>query len=201
MMRFILILLTVVFLISCNKKQENRFYSKITMNTIPEVFVEVNSSLLKIKNDTFFYNDSLFSGYLIEISDSSKDTLSRESFLKGKRSGILQKWYSTSKIKEVRFYVDGKKNGKQIAFWENGNKKFEFTAKDDAYEGELKEWTFDGHLIHQANFVNGQEEGPQKLWYDNGKIRANYIIRDGKRYGLLGTKNCVNVSDSVFTTS
>jgi len=200
-MRFILILFSVVFLISCNKKPENRIYSKISMNSIPKIYVEINSSLLKNRNDTIFYNDSLFSGFLIEISDSSKDTLSRESFLKGKRSGIQQKWYSTSKIKEVRFYVDGKKNGKQIAFWENGNKKFEFTANDDAYEGELKEWTIDGFLIHQANFVNGQEEGPQKLWYDNGKIRANYIIRDGKRYGLLGTKNCVNVSDSVFTTS
>ena len=201
MMRFILILCTVVFLISCTKKSENRIYSKITMNSIPEVYVEINSSLLKNRNDTYFYNDSLFSGFLIEISDSSKDTLSRESFLIGKRSGIQKKWYSKSKIKEVRFYVDGKKDGKQLAFWENGNKKFEFTALDDAYEGELKEWTIVGHLIHQANFVNGQEEGPQKLWYDNGKIRANYIIRDGKRYGLLGTKNCVNVSDSVFTTS
>jgi len=134
------------------------------MNSIPKIYVEINSSLLKNRNDTIFYNDSLFSGFLIEISDSSKDTLSRESFLIGKRSGIQKKWYSKSKIKEVRFYVDGKKDGKQLAFWENGNKKFEFTALDDAYEGELKEWTIVGHLIHQANFVNGQEEGPQKLW-------------------------------------
>jgi antitoxin component YwqK of YwqJK toxin-antitoxin module len=200
-MRFFLVLFTAAFLFSCNNRQENKSISKNYLNTIPNVFVTSKSPLLRNRNDTYYYNDSLFSGFLIEISELSKDTLSRESFLNGKRSGMQQKWFAKSKIKEIRFYVDGKKNGLQTAYWENGNKKFEFVAIDDAYNGELREWTSEGHLIHQANFVNGQEEGPQKLWYDNGKIRANYIIRDGKRYGLLGTKNCVNVSDSVFTSN
>ena len=66
------------------------------------------------------------------------------------------------------------------------------------YEGERKEWNNEGNLIYLATYKKGQEEGPQKLWYDNGKIRANYIIKNGKRYGLLGTKNCKNVSDSIF---
>jgi antitoxin component YwqK of YwqJK toxin-antitoxin module len=48
------------------------------------------------------------------------------------------------------------------------------------------------------NYQKGHEEGEQKWWYDNGKIKANYIIKDGRRYGLLGTKNCINVSDSIF---
>ena len=98
---------------------------------------------------------------------------------------------------EYREYGLGRKNGKQVAFWENGNKRFEFVAKDDAYEGELKEWTLNGELFHLAHYANGQEEGIQKMWYENGKIRANYVIRKGKRYGLLGTKNCKNVSDSI----
>lgn len=62
----------------------------------------------------------------------------------------------------------------------------------------MKEWSFDGKLSHLGNFENGQEEGSQKMWYDTGKIRANYVIKNGKRYGLLGTKNCKNVSDSIF---
>ena len=54
-----------------------------------------------------------------------------------------------------------------------------------------------GNLFHLAHYKNGQEEGVQKLWYENGKIRANYIILNGKRFGLLGTKNCLNVKDSL----
>ena len=28
--------------------------------------------------------------------------------------------------------------------------------------------------------------------------KSNYFIKNDRRYGLLGTKNCENVSDSIF---
>lgn len=111
---------------------------------------------------------------------------------------IQKKYYPNKQLMEYREFRNGMKNGKQIGYWENGNKRFEFIAKDDAYEGELKEWDRNGKLFHLAHYKDGQEEGEQKLWYENGKIRANYFIIKGKRYGLLGTKNCKNVSDSIF---
>ena len=110
----------------------------------------------------------------------------------------IKKWYPNKKLMEERTYRNGMKNGAQTAFWDNGNKRFEFVAVDDRCEGELREWDYQGKLFHLAHFKNGQEEGEQKLWYENGKIRANYIIISGRRYGLLGTKNCKNVSDSIF---
>jgi antitoxin component YwqK of YwqJK toxin-antitoxin module len=48
------------------------------------------------------------------------------------------------------------------------------------------------------NYKKGHEDGQQQWWYDNGKIKANYIIKNGRRYGLRGTKKCINVSDSIF---
>ena len=111
---------------------------------------------------------------------------------------IVQKKYPNGQLMEYREFRNNMKNGKQIAYWDNGNKRFEYIAKNDVSEGELKEWDFNGKLFHLAHYKNGQEEGVQKLWYENGKIRANYIILHGRRYGLLGTKNCKNVSDSIF---
>ncbi|MEI8075716.1 MAG: hypothetical protein WCH78_13280 [Bacteroidota bacterium] len=111
---------------------------------------------------------------------------------------VIKKWYPNKMIMEERIYRDGMKNGRQTAYWDNGNKRFDFIAINDKYEGELKEWDYNGKLFHLAHFKNGQEAGVQKLWYENGKIRANYIIIQGKRYGLLGTKNCKNVADSIF---
>ena len=111
---------------------------------------------------------------------------------------ITRKYYPNKQLMEYREFRNEMKNGKQIAYWDNGNKRFEFIAKNDAYEGELKEWDYQGKLFHLAHYKNGQEEGEQKLWYENGKIRANYIIIKGRRFGLLGTKNCKNVSDSIF---
>jgi antitoxin component YwqK of YwqJK toxin-antitoxin module len=116
-------------------------------------------------------------------------------------NGLSVKWYDNKQVMEYREYRSGKKNGIQRAFWSNGNKRFEFVAKNDAYDGELKEWSNKGHIFHLAHYSNGQEEGSQKMWYENGKIRANYVVVKGKRYGLLGTKNCKNVSDRIFATN
>jgi len=151
-----------------------------------------------LNQDTLFYQDTKYSGYIYLIHSVSSDTTLLASYMDGLQSGITKKWYDNKQLMEERHYCAGKKNGKQISFWENGNKRFEFTAFNDAYTGMLQEWNISGQLIHQAHFVDGQEDGEQKMWYQNGKIRANYVIIKGRRYGLLGTKNCKNVSDSIF---
>lgn len=164
---------------------------------VPKIYSLKSSKEITILNDVVYFNKQRYSGILYELNPN-KDTVSSEGFINGQLTGICKKWYPNKQLMELRNYTNGRKNGKQVAYWQNGNKRFEFTAKNDASEGELREWTFDNKLSHLAHFKNGQEEGSQQLWYDNGKIRANYVIRNGKRYGLLGTKNCKNVSDSIF---
>jgi len=165
-----------------------------------EIFVLKSASNITSINDVVFLNNQKFSGCLFNVYPNKKDTILIEHYINGLLSGTCKKWYLNKQLMESREYIMGRKNGKQIAYWENGNKRFEFVAKNDAYEGELKEWNFDGKLTHDAHFINGQEDGTQQMWYDNGKIRANYIIIKGRRYGLLGTKNCKNVSDSLLNT-
>lgn len=166
--------------------------------TVPPHYLLKSTETIGIKNDTVFLRGEKYNGFLYQLSPNGNDTIAIEGYVNGLLSGELKKWFPNKQLMEQRYYRQGKKNGKQIAWWSNGNKRFEFVARDDGYEGELKEWSVNGHLFHVANFVNGQEEGAQKMWYDNGKIRANYVIIGGKRYGLLGTKNCKNVSDSIF---
>lgn len=182
---------------SCDKSKPN--HTAIALSQVTErQFVAKTNLNLVFRNDTVFFKSEKYEGVIFDINPSTTDTLEITEYANGVLHGISKKWYSKTQLMEERHYQQGQKHGKQVVYWENGNKKFEFTAKNDMYEGELKEWTSDGKLIHLANFVNGQEEGAQKLWYDNGKIRANYVIIKGKRYGLLGTKNCKNVSDSIF---
>ena len=42
----------------------------------------------------------------------------------------------------------------------------------------------------------GYEEGSQKAWWQNGVIRANYVVKNGRRYGLIGLKLCMNPEGS-----
>ena len=162
------------------------------------VYVSNKSKDILTQNNTLYYKTKVFSGVLFAINDKSKDTILVENYFNGVLDGVSKKWYSNAQLMEIRHYSSGQKNGKQMAYYENGRRRFEFTAKNDQYEGELNEWNVAGKLIHRATYKNGQEEGAQQMWYDNGKIRANYVIVAGRRYGLLGTKNCKNVSDSIF---
>ena len=40
--------------------------------------------------------------------------------------------------------------------------------------------------------------GSASLSVVDKKNKSNYIIKNNRRYGLLGTKNCVNVSDDLI---
>ncbi len=186
----------LIFLIICMCSCKNETNKTVIIKNIPASFVLKSNTTTK--TSSLYLEDKIYSGFVYELHPGSVDTILIESYYNGLKEGASKKWYTDNKLKELRHYSSGQKNGKQIAFWKNGNKRFEYTAKKDAYEGELKEWNSYGFLFHLAHYTNGQEEGSQKLWYDNGKIRANYVIISGKRYGLLGTKNCVNVSDSIF---
>ena len=64
--------------------------------------------------------------------------------------------------------------------------------------GQIKFGLKSGLLIEEGNFKEGYEFGVQKTWYLNGKVKSNYIIKNNRRYGLLGTKNCVNVSNETL---
>ena len=174
----------IILVISCNEKKS------------AQLFVSKTSNDISIVNDIVFYKSEKFSGKLFELN--YKDTVLLEEIKDGLLDGISKKWFKNKQLMEFREYKMGRKNGRQIAYWDNGKKRFEFTANNDAYDGEMREWSINGNLFHLAHYQNGQEEGSQKMWYENGKIKANYVIFNGKRYGLLGTKNCKNVSDSIF---
>lgn len=185
-MRIFGIYMILLLIFSCKENEAN------------SLFVESSSSEISISNGAVFYKKKPFTGILFEMYPHTKDTLMVQQVKKGLLEGVSKKWFPNHQLMEFRAFKSGRKNGKQLAYWDNGNKRFDFVAKDDEYYGEMKEWTIDGKLFHLAHYVNGQEEGIQKMWYENGKIRANYVILNGKRYGLLGTKNCKNVSDSIF---
>jgi antitoxin component YwqK of YwqJK toxin-antitoxin module len=184
------------FSCSTNKEVEEGAIEMV----IPATSILKSSDAITIQNDVVFYRDKKYSGYLYLMQPNNVDTALLEGYMEGLPHGLASKWYPNKKLMEQRMFLNGSKHGKQMAYWENGQTKFEFIAKEDVYEGEMKEWNMDGMLIHVANYKKGQEEGLQKLWYDNEKVRANYVMANGRRFGLLGTKNCMNVSDSIFNS-
>jgi MORN repeat variant len=166
----------------------------------PVLLLRLNAAdtALTSVNGIVYFRNNLFSGTLFSLYKGTADTASLSSYLHGKEHGAWSKYYPGGKLKEQREFDNGKKTGAHITWWPSGNMQTYCLLKNDEYEGCSKEWTDKGVLVKEMNYHNGQEEGWQRWWHDNGKVRSNYIIKKGRRYGLLGTKHCINVSDSIF---
>lgn len=177
----------LVLLISCRPQEQD----------LEKPILNSNDQDLLRANGVVYYKQEPFSGRLFSLSENGKDTLAKFEFLEGFEHGIWEKYYPGDRLQERREYAKGKKVGQFIAFWENGQKKLDYHFLNDEYEGFCREWNQSGVLVKAMNYQNGYEVGKQTMYFDNGKIRSNYLMKNGRRYGLLGTKNCVNVSAKI----
>jgi antitoxin component YwqK of YwqJK toxin-antitoxin module len=98
--------------------------------------------------------------------------------------------YANGQIAEVRSYARGEKTGTHRGWWANGAPKFECRYDDGAAVGTCREWYANGRLAAIHRFQRGAEAGLQQGWSDTGRPQFSYVMRDGRRYGLLGALNC-----------
>lgn len=187
------------FIYSCSEKKQDiqvRVPEIKIAKTVPAVYINETDKGFSKHQDTVYYKDRFFTGYRFGLYPNG-DTGVLQSYFNGVEEGTQKRWYPNRRLLEERFYINGKKEGTHRGWWPDGKEKICFTAYDDKYEGEFKEWYSSGLLGKCFHYKNGQEEGSERLWWDNGTVRANYVIRNGKKYGLLGLKTCVNPYDSV----
>jgi len=143
-------------------------------------------------------NDEPLSGIIYRLAENHKDTVAVASFVNGLEDGVWRSYYSNGQLKERRSFNEGKKTGVYEGWWPKGKWRSLYHFENDEYEGSCKDWNDKGQLTSNMNYSRGHEDGLQQQFYETGKVKANYVMISGRRYGLLGTKNCVNVSDSVF---
>jgi antitoxin component YwqK of YwqJK toxin-antitoxin module len=182
------ILLLLLF-IGCKQTGKHAVEYKITNAIAPD---------LKMVNGVVYLKDSLYNGTVFSLYPNTTDTAIIMNFSNGKENGVWKKNYIHKSPEEIRIFKDGKKVGVYLAWWPNGKKKLQYEFKEGEYEGTCYEWNENGQLTKEANYKAGHEDGLQKIFYNNGKIHSNFMVVNGRRYGLLGTKNCINVSDSIF---
>ena len=179
---------------ACNDEKTQT--TAIKVNPIPNQYLALEDIAIIWHQDSLFYQGKPFSGKAYSLF-ANGDTAVYKEFWNGLQEGTTKRWHPNKQLAEERFYIAGKKEGRHRAWWPDGKPQFEFQVHEDAYEGELKEWNSKGLLIRQFHYQKGQEVGSQRLWWDDSTVRANYEIRDGKKYGLIGIKLCKNPYDSV----
>jgi antitoxin component YwqK of YwqJK toxin-antitoxin module len=197
LIRFLFIYGFLIGIASCSTKEKAVIPEPRIAKTVPLTFINATDIQFKKHQDTLYYGDHFFTGYRYALYENG-DTAELQSYFNGVEEGYQRKWYPGKTLAEERFYINGKKEGIHRSWWPDGKQKMYFEAYNDEYSGDFKEWYSTGLLGKEFHYVNGREEGSERLWWDNGTVRANYVIRDGKKYGLLGLKTCVNPYDSIL---
>jgi antitoxin component YwqK of YwqJK toxin-antitoxin module len=100
-------------------------------------------------------------------------------------------FYANGQIAEQRSWIGTRAEGVQHGWWPNGTRRFDYTYHEGVMNGVAREWYPSGALFTEQHYAEGHEAGLQRMYWEDGRTRASYVIRGGRRYGLLGAKGCV----------
>ncbi len=187
------VLVSLLIVVACSAVGKEE--TVVNSFRIKRFYYREDSVKVMNKQGLTYINDSIANGYIILVG-ASNDTLLLAGYINGKKQGRCYTRYPGQHYQSVENFNNGKAEGWQRRWWENGTLKYEAHFKDDIFDGRLREWNPKGVLMRDNHYLNGQEEGKQRMWYDNGKLRANYIVRNGRTYGLTGTMNCYNAVEN-----
>lgn len=200
---YIKFMMACIFMQACNTiDPTHSFDVPVAYDTLQPEIVSPHQNLnskdrfLSFHQDTLYYQNTKYSGYLLDHF-ANGDSAFLGSYLNGIEEGAFKKWYRNNQLGEYRTYHAGKKVGKHVGFWEEGQPKFEFNFIDGELQGVSNEWYRNGKAYKAFHYKMGYESGSQKMWRENGIIRANYVVKQGRRYGLIGLKLCMTPQDSI----
>jgi antitoxin component YwqK of YwqJK toxin-antitoxin module len=108
----------------------------------------------------------------------------------GLLDGEVRGWYENGVLEYQRTYRQGREEGEHRGWYPDGHPKFVYHYVHGLSEGSQQVWYPGGQPFTSFHHHEGHEAGQQQMWNADGSIRSNYVVRDGRRYGLLGARGC-----------
>ena len=175
-----------VIIFSCGEKEKGNIKTNQPRQTI--VSTDKNLQLI---NGEWFYNKALFNGEIKELYPDGTLQSSRQ-LQNGRQQGPAFTFYPGGKAESSRWYSNGDKDSIHTGWWPNGNKKFEYHFSKGNYNGLFAEWYQSGKMMQQVMYDNGKEVSG-KGWRENGKVYMSFVIKNGRRYGLMNANLCYSL--------
>lgn len=216
---FILWLLLSTSIFAQTKKTNNKVTPANTPTDEKPVYKrKLYLSELSNNNDIYYFKDKPFTGTCVDVFDDKTKKQELDfvngilhgkkieyfkggilvraviQFSNGMREGTYHLYHSNGNIKEIGKYSQDLLDSTVVAFYENGNKKYEFQYNKGVKYGLSLTYFSNGNLEQKSFIVNDVPEGIVETYYEAGNIRyyANYKngFRHGKyeRYHLTGIK-------------
>jgi hypothetical protein len=138
-----------------------------------------------------FYMNKKFTGLLEETYRPGR-IKSLAEYRAGLLNGRVVTWYEDGSTESIRIYKNGEKEGVHKGWWQNGRRMFEYTFNAGEYHGAFREWYENGSMLH--DFMYGDEGVISATgWRENGKAYINYVVRNGRKYGLTNARLCYSL--------
>lgn len=163
----------------------------------PDVLID-DPSLVQMAG-ALMYEGVPFTGRLVAHHPDGSLQVATE-YRDGLRDGTSQGWYANGQRSWTRSYDANREVGTHRGWWEDGGPRFVYRFEGGVLDGEALEWFPDGTMYRAFTYAAGKESGSQRMWYPDGSLRATYVVKDGRRYGLIGSKGCVTDDEAEVGT-
>ena len=121
---------------------------------------------------------------LLGVTQNILSIMIKESKVKIPLDGEYIEYHSNGNVKSKVNYVDGKKQGEYLEYWELGRVLYiKANYEDGKLQGEYLEYHSNRNVNIRANYVDGKLQGEYLDYYYDGdfQLRKNYV--DGKLQG------------------
>ena len=98
----------------------------------------------------------------------------------GKLEGEQLWWCEDGQLEYKEFYKDGKKEGEQLWWCEDGQLEYKEFYKDGKMDGEQLGWYSNGQLEYKEFYKDGKLDGEQLKWFEDGQLEYKEFYKDGK---------------------
>ena len=180
----------ISFLFACKHLQR---HLNAAIKNDPVITFNATDPDLNFKNGYWYYKSDLFSGTILEHFENNA-VHKKTQYLQGRENGWQIIFYPGGSLSEKRFYTNGEKDIVHTGWWPNGNMRFEYHFAKGIYDGDYKEWYETGEQLKYIHYTKGVDDWG-KGWRQNGKLYMNFVVRNGRRYGLNNSNLCYTVKN------
>ncbi len=107
---------------------------------------------------------------------------------------MTNSFYENGNKEACRYYHAGEKDSVHRGWWLNGQPRFEYHFRKGEYNGDFKEWYASGKPYKHIIYASGKEQSG-KGWRENGKFYMNFVMREGRLYGLVNPNLCYSLKN------
>ena len=119
-----------------------------------------------------------------EYYDEEKRQLREEyTLVDGKKEGLDKKYFENGKLAAELPCKSGKPDGVCKYYYEPGGLRYEKTFKAGIQNGPMKEYDGAGKMLSEKTYVNGKADGESRI-YAGGKLLTQESFKNGLRNGL-----------------